>query len=83
MLTVPLMRMQELDTSDGNIRDVVGEVANTLAGNARRDFGPLFRISVVLVLVHSEQDITAPHARSFFIPIHWRAHSAKLVVCLQ
>ena len=36
MLTVLLMRMQETDTSDENIKDLVGEVANTISGNARR-----------------------------------------------
>ena len=38
MLAVLLMRMQETDTSDENIKDLVGEVANTISGNARRDF---------------------------------------------
>jgi CheY-like chemotaxis protein len=41
MLTVLLMRMQETDTSDANIMDLVGEVANTISGNARRDFGKI------------------------------------------
>jgi chemotaxis protein CheX len=26
---------------------------------------------------------TAPHSRSYVIPINWRTHSAKLVVCLE
>ena len=34
MLTVLLMRMQETDSSDENIKDLVGEVANTISGNA-------------------------------------------------
>jgi len=46
MLTVLLMRMQETDSSDENIKDLVGEVANTISGNARRDFGKNFVISV-------------------------------------
>jgi chemotaxis protein CheX len=83
MLTVLLMRMQETDTSDESIRDLVGEVANTISGNARRDFGKNFVISVPVVLAHEEQKVTTPHARSFVIPINWRTHSAKLVVCLE
>ena len=83
MLTVLLMRMQETDTSDDNIRDLVGEVANTISGNARRDFGKNFVISVPVVIAHEEQEVPAPHARSFVIPINWRTHSAKLVVCLE
>ena len=42
MLTVLLMRMQETDTSEENMKDLVGEVANTISGNARRDFGKDF-----------------------------------------
>ena len=83
MLTVLLMRMQETDTSDENIKDLVGEVANTISGNARRDFGRNFVISVPIVLANEGDKVTAPHSRSFVIPINWRTHSAKLVVCLE
>jgi hypothetical protein len=27
--------------------------------------------------------VTTPYQRSFVIPINWRTHSAKLVVCLE
>jgi chemotaxis protein CheX len=81
MLTVLLMRMQETDTSDENIKDLVGEVANTISGNARRDFGKNFHISVPVV--HDTEQVAAPHSRSYVIPINWRTHSAKLVVCLE
>ena len=83
MLTVLLMRMQETDTSDENIKDLVGEVANTISGNARRDFGKNFVISVPIVIAHDSEKVTTPHSRSFVIPINWRTHSAKLVVCLE
>ena len=83
MLTVLLMRMQETDTSDANIKDLVGEVANTISGNARRDFGKNFLILVPTVIAHDTEKVTAPHSRSYVIPINWRTHSAKLVVCLE
>jgi chemotaxis protein CheX len=83
MLTVLLMRMQETDSSDENIKDLVGEVANTISGNARRDFGKNFVISVPTVIAHDPDKVSAPHARSYVIPINWRTHSAKLVVCLE
>ena len=50
MLTVLLMKMQESDFSHETMRDLVGEVANTISGNARRDFGRDFVISVPSVL---------------------------------
>jgi len=84
MLTVLLMKMQESDFSHENMRDLVGEVANTISGNARRDFGSEFIISVPSVVSGEKSEIPlAPGARSFVIPINWRSHSAKLVVSLK
>lgn len=83
MLTVLLMKMQENDFSHESMRDLVGEVANTISGNARRDFGHDFVISVPSVLAGDKPEL--PHgagSRSFVIPINWRSHSAKLVVSL-
>jgi len=84
MLTVLLMKMQESDFSHETMRDLVGEVANTISGNARKDFGRDFVISVPSVLAGEKPDIPAsPGMRSFVIPINWRSHSAKLVVALR
>jgi len=83
MLTVLLMRMQETDTSEESMRDLVGEVANTISGNARRDLGKGFVISVPSVVSNTPEGVVTPHARSFVIPINWRTHAARLVVCLQ
>jgi chemotaxis protein CheX len=83
MLTVLLMRMQETDTSEETMRDLVGEVANTISGNARRDLGKGFVISVPNVVANGSDPVVMPHPRSFVIPINWRTHAAKLVVCLQ
>ena len=83
MLTVLLMKMQENDFSHETMRDLVGEVANTISGNARRDFGRDFVISVPSVLSGEKPQIPQkPGLRSFIIPINWRSHSAKLVVSL-
>jgi len=84
MLTVLLMKMQESDFSHETMRDLVGEVANTISGNARRDFGRDFIISVPNVVSGDKAEIAlAPGTRSFVIPINWRSHSAKLVVSLR
>jgi len=84
MLTVLLMKMQESDFSHETMRDLVGEVANTISGNARKDFGRDFVISVPSVHAgDSEKVVTPDNLRSFVIPINWRSHSAQLVVCLE
>ena len=84
MLMVLLMRMNETDTSEANMRDLIGEVANTISGNARRDFGRDFVISAPSVVAADDGRFVAPAAaRPFVIPINWRSHSAKLIVCLE
>ena len=84
MLTVLLMRMGETELTEENMADLVGEVANTISGNARRDFGKDFMISVPQVVAGDPERVTIPdNVRSFVIPINWRSHVAKLVVCLR
>jgi len=84
MLCVMLMRMQETDMSHDNLCDLVGEIANTLSGNARRDFGQRFNISVPAVVHGRNAVVEYPsNARAIVIPIEWRAYHARLVVCLN
>jgi chemotaxis protein CheX len=78
------MKMQESDFSHETMRDLVGEVANTISGNARRDFGRDFVISVPSVVAGERPEMpNMTGLRSFVIPINWRSHSAKLVVALR
>jgi chemotaxis protein CheX len=84
MLTVLLMRLGETEMTHENMCDLVGEVANQISGNARRDFGNEFMISVPRVISGPQSEpVTPPNIRSFVIPINWRSHSAQLVVCLD
>jgi chemotaxis protein CheX len=62
--------------------DIVGEVANTISGNARKEFGGDFLISVPVVL-KGAQAITFPrNTQIFVIPFIWRQHRSCLIVCL-
>ena len=84
MLTVLLMKMNESNVTHENLRDLVGEVANTISGNVRRDFGKDFVISVPTVVTGTAEPIALPpDCRPVVIPINWRSHAAKLVVCLN
>jgi chemotaxis protein CheX len=84
MLSVMLMRMQETDMSHENLCDLVGEITNTLSGNARRDFGQQFQISVPSVIAGRDGKLDYPQAsRPIIIPIEWRNYHARLIVCLQ
>jgi chemotaxis protein CheX len=84
MLTVLLMKMNESNVSHENLCDLVGEVANTISGNVRRDLGKDFAIAPPTVVSGGATPIELPPGcRPIVIPIQWRSHAAKLVVCLQ
>jgi chemotaxis protein CheX len=84
MLTVLLMKMNESNVTHENLCDLVGEVANTISGNVRREFGKDFSISVPKVVTGAGAQLEIPvGCRPVIIPINWRSHAAKLVVCLR
>lgn len=84
LLTHLLLALGEVDTSAENILDLVGEVANTISGNARKAFGAEFLISVpVMVEGTLEKMYTPKHTRCFVIPVFWKAYAATVVVCLE
>jgi len=73
------------DGSDNElVRDVIGEVANTISGNARSEFGPDFMISVPVVVEGKPQMISVPRdLMAFVIPVQWNNYSLFVVVCLE
>ena len=84
LLSSILHKMGETDTSENIYIDLAGEVANTVAGNARTEFGSEFHISVPFVFKGSPQSIVLPNdERSFIIPITWLSQVGEIVVCLQ
>lgn len=84
LLTHLLLSMGENDTSEENVVDIVGEVANTISGNARNMFGNEFMISVPVVIDGAPSNIHLPkHLRSYVIPVYWKAYSAAIVICIE
>lgn len=67
-----------------DIKDLVGEIANTISGNVRQAYGSDFMISVPVVVEGQAKDIKMPdNIQSFVIPLTWRESKAFLVVCLE
>lgn len=78
-----IMSLGETDTSDEMILDTVGEVANTLSGNARETLGSDFIISVPNIIKGPPQhDQNHSDQRIYTIPINWNSYRAQLGVCL-
>jgi chemotaxis protein CheX len=79
-----LLQMHEPDTCEQNLLDAVGEVANTISGNARRHFGNGLDISVPLTIKGTTGQIKAAvRARPFAILLTWQKHEAVVVVDVE
>lgn len=79
-----LLSIGETDTSNEYLFDLVGEVANTISGNARSTFGHDFMISVPAMIEGAPNQIHLPqNLRSYVIPVYWKAYHAAVVICLE
>lgn len=80
-----LLSLGEKDTSEDLLIDIVGEVANTVSGNARGEFGSNFMISVPLVVQGKPDRIQLPQQlnKAIVIPVQWQNYGASLVACLE
>lgn len=84
LLRVLLDDMSESNKSEDMLTDLVGEIANTVSGNARSEFGPEFHISTPLVFKGVPQSLVLPkEGRAIVIPILWQQQVGEIVVCLQ
>ena len=79
-----LLSIGETETANEYLFDLAGEVANTISGNARSNFGHEFMISVPVMIEGAPDHIHLPHnMRSYVIPIYWKAYHAAVVICLE
>jgi chemotaxis protein CheX len=84
LLTHVLLTMGESDYSDASHRDIVGEIANTLSGRARRHFGEALDISPPQAFAGRDQAVPAlATGRPVAIPIAWNGYEACLVVHME
>jgi chemotaxis protein CheX len=78
-----LLMQQESDLSDRNLLDAVGEIANTLAGNARQALGSGLEISVPVTLRGraGRQARVRPHP--YVITFRWNTYPGLVCVDLD
>lgn len=84
MLRHLLVALGEVRTDQAYMSDMVGEAANTLSGNSRRELGRDFVISPPTVIqgAPSEHDLPQ-NLRSLVIPITWQKYRASLVLSVE
>jgi len=79
-----ILSVGESDTSEPMMLDAVGEVANTLSGNVRRELGKKFIISALHIVKGMPKNSSDEDgARIYAIPISWKSYKATLGVCLH
>ncbi|MFH1981697.1 MAG: chemotaxis protein CheX [Pseudomonadota bacterium] len=86
MLRYLVLSLGEKTADPELIRDVIGEVANTISGNARRQYGPGFMISVPLIVQGKPVRMGLPRDRDmdgYVIPFRWKSFPFQLVVSLK
>lgn len=84
MLRHLLLTLGEMHADHGYMADMVGEAANTLSGNSRRELGQDFVISPPTVIEGMPTSDHLPHGhRSLVIPITWLHYRASLVLSVE
>ncbi|MBI2726681.1 MAG: chemotaxis protein CheX [Polaromonas sp.] len=78
-----LLLQHETDLSDGNLLDAVGEIANTLAGNARKAMGADLQISVPIKLQGAHGMKARVRKRPYVITLRWNHHLAMVCVDME
>lgn len=83
MLRDLLQVIGEPEVSINMMKDLVGEIANTVAGNARTEFGEDFIISPPTVVMGAPNHQYLPKKfRSYVIPFYWGEHKAMIGICV-
>lgn len=78
-----VLRQGEHDLNEGLLLDAVGEIANTIAGNARRQFGKELEISVPVKLLGGDNSRAKIRQNPFVIALRWLGHEALVCVDLE
>jgi len=84
MVSHVLQGMGLIATQEEKLMDLVGEICNTVSGNARREFGENFNITVPITIKGKPENIAVSEiANIYVIPIEWERLRANLIVNLE
>ncbi|MEY4488858.1 MAG: hypothetical protein RIQ79_1366 [Verrucomicrobiota bacterium] len=79
-----LPRLGEHEPDDRLCAELVGEITNTISGNAREHLGGGFMISTPLILEGRSLSVhTAKNTTCYVLPVTWRQHSSRVLVSIH
>ncbi len=73
----------EGNATEDAMKDMVGEIANTISGNARKSFGSNFMISVPIVIVGKPSINLPVRIPTYVIPVIWKGHKSFIVAGIE
>lgn len=83
-LAALLPLLGEGDIDDHLCADLVGEITNTISGNARERLGANFMISTPFILEGRPDDVRAArNANCYVLPVTWNQHCSRVLVTLE
>ena len=83
MLREVIKVIGEPDSSITMMKDLLGEMANTISGNARTEFGSEFIISPPQIVEGAPSISYLPKERhSYITPFTWRGYEAMIGICI-
>lgn len=83
LLCCILQSLGESDASEENLVDIAREVANTIAGNARTEFGIDFIIAPPEIVVGAPSAAYLPKDRNSYItPFSWGGYQVVIGICI-
>jgi len=84
LLKYLLLRHEETQLTVPYLRDMVGEISNTIAGNTREHLGENFIISTPKVIDEAiDVNRIDNHQHAYVLPIKWCNNQAWLIVSLE
>ncbi|GAA0309366.1 chemotaxis protein CheX [Psychrobacter aestuarii] len=83
MLREVITAMGEPDSSITMMKDLLGEMANTISGNARTEFGPDFVISPPNIVDGAPIAYLSKNYNSYITPFSWRGYDAVIGISVN
>lgn len=78
---LPLLGENEIN--DHLCGELVGEITNTISGNAREELGGGFMISTPFLLTGTNESVRAAQgAPCYILPIEWNSYSSRVLITL-
>ena len=79
-----LLALEVTGINEENIMDLVGEVSNTISGNARFELGAKFMVSPPVILKGKGEEMKVSQIEEIYLVcLTWKGHKANLIVSLE